>query len=91
MITLHGTLDALLPIGESSEIYRDLVEAAGRSHLHSYFVIEGGNHVDGFYPHPQTLERLQKTGAQVFRNDEHGDVIVSTDGEKADVAVTKEA
>ncbi len=49
MITLHGTLDALLPIGESSEIYRDLVEAAGRSNLHSYFVIEDGNHVDGFY------------------------------------------
>ncbi|HEY6752246.1 MAG TPA: tannase/feruloyl esterase family alpha/beta hydrolase [Rubrobacteraceae bacterium] len=49
MITLHGTLDALLPIGESSDIYRDLVEAAGRSNLHSYFVIEDGNHVDGFY------------------------------------------
>jgi pimeloyl-ACP methyl ester carboxylesterase len=49
MITLHGTLDALLPIGESSDVYRDLVEAAGRSNLHSYFVIEDGNHVDGFY------------------------------------------
>lgn len=43
------------------------------------------------HPTPQTLERLQKTGAQVFRNDEHGDVIVIIDGEKADVAVTKEA
>jgi hypothetical protein len=49
MITLHGTLDALLPIGESSDVYRDLVEAAGRSDLHGYFVIEDGNHVDGFY------------------------------------------
>lgn len=49
MITLHGTLDALLPIGESSDIYRDLIKAAGRSNLHSYFVIEDGNHVDGFY------------------------------------------
>ena len=43
------------------------------------------------HPTPQTLERLQKTGAQVFRNDEHGDVIVTIDGEKADVAVTKGA
>jgi competence protein ComEC len=43
------------------------------------------------HPTPQTLERLQKTSAQVFRNDEHGDVIVTTDGEKADVAVTKGA
>jgi hypothetical protein len=25
------------------------VETAGRSNLHSYFVIEDGNHVDGFY------------------------------------------
>jgi hypothetical protein len=49
MITLHGTLDTLLPIGESSDIYRELVEAAGRSNLHSYFVIEDGNYVDGFY------------------------------------------
>jgi pimeloyl-ACP methyl ester carboxylesterase len=49
MITLHGTLDALLPIGESSNIYRDLVEATGRLNLHSYYVIEDGNHVDGFY------------------------------------------
>ncbi len=43
------------------------------------------------HPTPQTLERLQKTGAQVFRNDEHGDVLVTIDGEKADVAVTKGA
>ena len=41
------------------------------------------------HPIPQTLERLQKTSTQVFRNDEHGDVIVTSDGEKADVAVTK--
>jgi hypothetical protein len=43
------------------------------------------------HPTPQTLERFQKAGAQVFRNDEHGDVIVTIDGEKADVAVTKGA
>ncbi len=43
------------------------------------------------HPTPQTLERLQKAGVQVFRNDEHGDVIVTIDGEKADVAVTKGA
>jgi competence protein ComEC len=43
------------------------------------------------HPTPQTLERLQKAGAQVFRNDEHGDVIVTIDGEKAEVAVTKGA
>ena len=59
MITLHGTLDALLPLGESSDVYRDLVEAAGRSNLHSYFVIEDGNHVDGFYDdYPDSLRPI---------------------------------
>jgi hypothetical protein len=49
MITLHGTLDALLPIGLHADEYRRLVEAAGRGDLHAYYVIESGNHVDGFY------------------------------------------
>ncbi|MBA2443303.1 MAG: tannase/feruloyl esterase family alpha/beta hydrolase [Rubrobacter sp.] len=49
MITLHGTLDALLPISKNADAYEELVESAGRSDLHSYFVIEDGNHVDSFY------------------------------------------
>jgi hypothetical protein len=32
---------------------------------------------------------LQRTGAKIFRNDEHGDVIVSIEEGKVDVAVTK--
>ena len=41
------------------------------------------------HPTPQTLRRLQTVGAKVFRNDEHGDVIVTIKDNKADVAVTK--
>ena len=41
------------------------------------------------YPTPQTLDRLQRTGAKIFRNDEHGDVIVTIQDDKVDVAVTK--
>jgi competence protein ComEC len=37
------------------------------------------------------LERLQKAGAKVFRNDENGDVIVTIKDEKVDVVVTKGA
>ncbi|HEY0639183.1 MAG TPA: tannase/feruloyl esterase family alpha/beta hydrolase [Pseudonocardiaceae bacterium] len=48
MITLHGTLDTLLPIGDS-DAYRDLVRAAGRERLHRYYRFEGGTHVDGLY------------------------------------------
>ncbi len=43
------------------------------------------------HPTPQTLERLQEAGARVFRNDEHGDVIVTIQDENVDVAVTKGA
>jgi hypothetical protein len=47
MITLHGTLDTLLPIRVDSDVYAGLVGDA--SHFR-YYRIEGGNHVDGLYP-----------------------------------------
>jgi len=49
MITLHGTLDTLLPIGRDSDVYRALIEQAGRGQAHRYYRLEGGNHVDGLY------------------------------------------
>jgi len=49
LITLHGTLDALLPITKSSDKYRKLIEEKGRSDIHYYYRIEGGSHVDGLY------------------------------------------
>ena len=49
MITLHGTLDSLLPIGTDSDVYADLIAAAGRADSHRYYVVEDGNHVDGLY------------------------------------------
>jgi pimeloyl-ACP methyl ester carboxylesterase len=49
MLTLHGTLDALLPIKTDSNVYAEMVKKAGRSRLHRYYVIEAGNHVDSLY------------------------------------------
>ena len=49
MITLHGTFDALLPIGPNSDAYVDLIRKAGRENLHRYYIVEGGNHVDQLY------------------------------------------
>jgi hypothetical protein len=49
MLTLHGTLDALLPIRTDSDVYSAMVASAGRGDLHRYYVIENGNHVDGRY------------------------------------------
>ena len=49
LITLHGTLDALLPIRTDSDVYDRLVDRAGAGRLHRYYRIAGGNHVDGLY------------------------------------------
>ncbi|KJS62625.1 tannase/feruloyl esterase family alpha/beta hydrolase [Streptomyces rubellomurinus] len=48
LLSLHGTLDALLPITLHSDRYTHLVATAGRAHLHRQYRIEAGNHVDGF-------------------------------------------
>jgi hypothetical protein len=49
MITLHGDLDALLPIRTDSDVYDQMVTKAGRGNLHRYYTIQGGTHVDGLY------------------------------------------
>ncbi|MFF4574461.1 tannase/feruloyl esterase family alpha/beta hydrolase [Streptomyces sp. NPDC001410] len=49
MITLHGTLDALLPIAVQSDVYARMIAEQGRSGLHRYYRIEGGTHVDSLY------------------------------------------
>ncbi|MBT2447693.1 tannase/feruloyl esterase family alpha/beta hydrolase [Streptomyces sp. ISL-43] len=46
LITLHGTLDVLLPISQDSDVYADMVRRAGRGALLRYYRIEGGTHVD---------------------------------------------
>ncbi|WP_314172067.1 tannase/feruloyl esterase family alpha/beta hydrolase [Streptomyces winkii] len=46
LITLHGTLDTLLPIGEDSDVYARMVHDSGRGKLFRYYRVEDGNHVD---------------------------------------------
>jgi hypothetical protein len=59
VITLHGTLDALLPISVQSDVYARMVAAQGRSWLHRYYRIEGGNHVDSLYDaYPDRLQPI---------------------------------
>ncbi|MBW3618889.1 MAG: cell wall-binding repeat-containing protein [Actinobacteria bacterium] len=45
-ITLHGTLDALLPIAGNGDVYADLVRDAGHGDAFRYYVVERGTHVD---------------------------------------------
>jgi predicted esterase len=49
MLTLHGTLDALLPIRTDSNVYRELIERSGDGKRHRYYKIEDGTHVDSYY------------------------------------------
>ncbi|MFL6056077.1 MAG: tannase/feruloyl esterase family alpha/beta hydrolase [Actinoallomurus sp.] len=49
LITLHGTLDTLLPISQDSDAYDRLIRDQRRGRLHRYYRIAGGNHVDGLY------------------------------------------
>jgi hypothetical protein len=49
MITVHGTKDSLLPPATDSDVYDQLISAAGRGALHRYYRVEDGNHVDGLY------------------------------------------
>jgi Tannase and feruloyl esterase/3HB-oligomer hydrolase (3HBOH) len=50
MLTVHGTLDALLPISLDSDRYAAMVRAAGRGDRFRYYRVEGGVHTDGTLP-----------------------------------------
>lgn len=47
LITLQGTLDTLLPISRSGDVYAAMVRATGRAYLHRYHRVVNGNHTDG--------------------------------------------
>ncbi|HXH79268.1 tannase/feruloyl esterase family alpha/beta hydrolase [Nocardioides sp.] len=59
MITVHGDLDTLLPPAVDSDVYDQLIDDAGRSRLHRYYLVEDGTHVDGLYAaYPDRLRPL---------------------------------
>ena len=48
-LTLHGTLDSLLPISQDSDRYAAMIASAGRGADFRYYRVADGNHVDGLY------------------------------------------
>ena len=50
MLSLHGDFDTLLPISLHGERYTEMVAEQRRSRLHRAYVVERGQHVDGFVP-----------------------------------------
>ncbi|MFJ4872055.1 tannase/feruloyl esterase family alpha/beta hydrolase [Streptomyces sp. NPDC088757] len=49
LITLHGDLDALLPVATDSDVYARMIDDRGRDRLHRYYTVRGGTHTDGLY------------------------------------------
>jgi hypothetical protein len=67
LLTVHGTLDTLLPPATSSDAYADLVDRRGRDRWHRYYEIEDGTHVDGLYPaYPDRLRPLLPCARAAF-------------------------
>jgi hypothetical protein len=67
MLTVHGTLDSLLPPATDSDIYEGLVEAAGSGSLHRYYTVEDGTHTDGLYAaYPDRLRPLLPCARSAF-------------------------
>jgi pimeloyl-ACP methyl ester carboxylesterase len=48
LLSLHGTLDCLLPPGVHAVPYAEAVRARERADLHRLYLVERGNHIDNF-------------------------------------------
>jgi hypothetical protein len=57
LITVHGTLDVLIPISKGSDTYAAMVKRSGRGANHRYYRIEAGTHTDGLTALQPTLVR----------------------------------
>ncbi|HTU69313.1 MAG TPA: DNA internalization-related competence protein ComEC/Rec2 [Candidatus Baltobacteraceae bacterium] len=55
-----------------------------------YAIISVGRHNIFGHPAPSTIETLERAGAQVYRTDENGATIVTSDGDPASTVVTED-
>ncbi len=67
LITVHGTLDTLLPPATSADAYTALVDRRGLDARHRYYRIQDGTHVDGLYTtYPDKLRPLLPCARSAF-------------------------
>ncbi len=67
LLTLHGSLDALLPPRTDSHVYDRLVDRAGSGRLHRYYRIADGTHTDNLYnTYPDRLRPLLPCAREAF-------------------------
>lgn len=70
LLTLHGTMDTLLPIQRHARPFRDAVLAAGKGDLHRLYEVQNGNHIERYRQsccNFTQLEFLQPHAHDAFR------------------------
>lgn len=50
-----------------------------------YAVVSVGKHNTTRLPHPEVMDRYERSGIKIFRTDKHGAITVITDGEKMEI------
>jgi pimeloyl-ACP methyl ester carboxylesterase len=48
LITIHGTMDALLPVARHARPFREDVVTAGKGDLHRLYEVQNGNHIERY-------------------------------------------
>jgi pimeloyl-ACP methyl ester carboxylesterase len=70
LLTIHGSMDTLLPIQRHARPFRDAVLAAGKGELHRLYEVQNGNHIERYRQsccNFTQLEFLQPHAHEAFR------------------------
>jgi alpha-beta hydrolase superfamily lysophospholipase len=70
LLTLHGTMDALLPLKRHARPYRDAVVQAGKGALHRLYEVQNANHIERYRQsccNFTQLEFIQPHAHEAFR------------------------
>jgi hypothetical protein len=70
LLSIQGTMDALLPIQRHGRPFRDAVVAAGRADLHRLYEVQNGNHIERYRQsccNFTQLEFIQPHAQEAFR------------------------
>lgn len=66
LISVHGTLDALVPLKGHARPYRALIEENGYGSNHRLYEVQNGNHLESFQAFLPSLELIQPHAHRAF-------------------------
>jgi hypothetical protein len=59
LITIHGTMDALLPLTRHARPFRNAVVAAGKAPIHRLYEVQNGNHIERYRQSSYNFTQLE--------------------------------